>query len=138
MGDFTHTKLLQAGWQNINKINLKYCRVCEERISRNRVTFSCQDHADKIAQTFGVLCSDDNPDLHPFICHGCYGVTTRSKKAMEDRQYHHSKVFSWTRHSPDGCALCEHFQKVSTGGRPKKKSELKRRMRWYRQVLCIT
>ena len=102
----------------------KYCRVCGERISRNRVAFSCQDHADKIAQTFGVLCSDDNPDLHPpFICHGCYSVTTRSKKATEKgRQYNHSiKVFSWTSHSPDGCAVCEHFQKVSTGGRPKKK-----------------
>lgn len=42
----------------------KFCRVCGERISRNRVSFSCQQLADNIAQTFGVFCGDDCPDVH--------------------------------------------------------------------------
>ena len=101
----------------------KFCRVCGERISRNRVSFSCQQLADNIAQTFGVFCRDDCPDVHPpFICHGCFSVTLRSKAAAEEgKQYHHIvKPFSWTGHSPDQCTICDHFEKVSTGGRPKK------------------
>ena len=101
----------------------RFCRVCGQKISKNRVSFSCQQHADNIAKTFGVLCSDDNPDLHPpFICHGCYSIMSRSKKAMkEGKQYHHGvEVFSWSSHSPDQCSVCDHFEKVSTGGRPKK------------------
>ena len=100
----------------------KFCRVCGERISRNRVSLSCQQLADNIAQTFGVFCRDDCPDVHPFICHGCFSVTLRSKAAAEEgKQYHHIvKTFSWTSHSPDQCTICDHFEKVSTGGQPKK------------------
>ena len=96
-----------------------FCRVYGERIFRNRVSFSCQQHADNIAQTFGLFYRDDNPVVHPpFICHGCFSVTTRSKKAAEDgKQYHHSvKTFSRTSHSSDECTVCEYFEKVSTGG----------------------
>ena len=102
----------------------KFCRVCGERISRNRVSFSCRQQADNKAQTFGVFCRDDCPDVHlPFICHGCFSVTQRSKAAAEeDKQYHHTvETFSWISHTPDECTICEHFEKVSTGGRPKKK-----------------
>ena len=99
--------------------------MCGERISKHRTSFSCQEHADNIAQTFGILCSGDNPDIHPpFICHGCFSVTKRSKKAAAvSKPYHHSaEVFSWSSHSPDECAICDHFEKISTGGRPKKRS----------------
>ena len=105
---------------------IKFCRVCGKRISRNRVSFSCRQHADNIAQTFGVFCRDDCPDIHPpFICHGRFSVTLRSKAAAEeDKQYHHSvETFSWISHTPDECTICEHFEKVSTGRQPKKKHQ---------------
>ena len=124
MGDFTHTLIIANRMAEYHQKELKkFCRVCGERISRNRVSFSCQQHADNIAQTFELFCRDDNPDVHPpVICHGCFSIMTRSKKAAEEgKQYHHSvKTFSWTSHSPDECTVCEHFEKVISGGRPKK------------------
>ena len=124
MGDFTHTLIIANRMAEYHQKELKkFCWVCGERISRNRVSFSCQQHADNIAQTFELFCRDDNPDVHPpVICHGCFSIMTRSKKAAEEgKQYHHSvKTFSWTSHSPDECTVCEHFEKVSSGGQPKK------------------
>ena len=43
--------------------------------------------------------------------------------SQSGKQYHNSfEVFSWSNHSPDECAICKHFEKISTGGRPKKRS----------------
>lgn len=101
----------------------KFCRVCGKRLSRNRVNFNCQQHADILASTFGFLISDDNPEIHPkLLCHGCYSVLRRSKKAAETRsQYQPSiNLFKWTAHSLSQCEMCQHFQQVSCGGRPKK------------------
>jgi ribosomal protein L32 len=124
MGGFTNTKIIANRMAAYHQKELKkFCRECGERISRNRVSFSCQQHADNIAHTFGVFCRDDCPDLHPpYICHGCFSVTLRSKAAVEKgNQYHHSvKTFSWISHSPDEFTICEHFEKISTGGRPRK------------------
>jgi ribosomal protein L32 len=73
MGGFTHIKIIanrMAAYHQ--KAFKKFCRVCGERISKNRVSFSCQKHADNIAQTFGVFCRDDSPDVYPpCVCHGC-------------------------------------------------------------------
>ena len=102
---------------------LKFCRVCGKRLSRNRVSFRCQNHADKLATTFGLQISDDSTAVHPpLMCHPCYSVLQRSKKAADSgRQFHHSvDLFDWTPHSPSQCVVCEHFERVSSGGRPKK------------------
>ena len=101
----------------------KFCRVCAKRLSRNRVSFRCEQYADMLATTFGVKISDDSPAIHPLLmCHPCYSVLQRSKKAAwSGRQFHHSvDVFKWTAHSPSLCVVCEHFKKVSSGGRPSK------------------
>ena len=107
----------------------KLCRVCGKRLSRNRVNFSCELLKDPLATTFGVMICDDSPDIHPnLMCHPCYSVIGRAKKAAESgRQFHHNvSLFNWTAHSPSQCEVCEHFKRVSAGGRPKKMVSLGR------------
>ena len=102
---------------------LKFCRVCGMRLSRSRVSFRCENYTNNLATTFGVQISDDRPAVHPpLMCHPCYSVLQRSKKAADSgRQFHHSvDLFDWTAHSPSQCVICEHFERVSSGGRPKK------------------
>ena len=96
--------------------------MCGERFSRNRVCFSYGNHTDNISQTFGVLCGDDSPDIHPpLICHGCFSVWTRSKKVVEvGKQYHHSVEAELVTAQMNVLFMHEHFQMVSTGGQPKK------------------
>ena len=102
----------------------KFCRVCGKLVSRNRVIFSCEQHKDIISKAFGVLVCEDKPEIHPTsLCHSCYNVLMRWKKATESgRQYQPSvEVFSWKAHSQDQCTICQHFNSTSIGGRPKKK-----------------
>ena len=101
----------------------RFCRVCVKRLSRSRVSFRCEQYEDILATTFDVKISDDSSAIHPHLmCHPCYSVLQRSKKAAQSgRQFHHSvDVFKWTAHSPSLCVVCEHFEKVSSGGRPSK------------------
>ena len=52
----------------------------------------------------------------------------RLKKTVESgKQYNPSvELFTWRPHSPDQCAICEHFERASTGGRPKRKRNVGR------------
>ena len=83
------------------------------------VSFSCEKYADLLATTFGVHICEDSPAIHPpVMCHPCYSVLQRSKKAAQSgRQFYHCvDLFNFS----SQCVVCEHFERVSSGGRPKK------------------
>ena len=101
----------------------KHCRVCAKPLSRFKVSYRCADWSAALEKAFGLAVNTDNPDVHPSsFCHGCYNVLTRSRKAEEENRVYTPtvKLFSWRAHTEDGCTPCDHFKKVSCGGRPRK------------------
>ena len=99
----------------------KHCRVCAKPLGKFKVSYRCVDWSGALEKAFGLADTKDDPDVHPsFFCHGCYNVLARSRKAGEEnRVYTHTvKLFAWSAHTESGCTPCEHFKKVSSGGRP--------------------
>lgn len=62
----------------------KHCRICAKPLVRFKASYNCVDRRGELGETFGVVVSEDNPDVHPTsFCHGCYNVLVRSRKARE-------------------------------------------------------
>ena len=100
----------------------KHCRVCAKALARFKVSYNCADRSDELEKTFGVVVSRDSPDVHPVsFCHGCYNVLVRSRKAREANRLYTPSVepFAWSPHT-GSCTVCDHFQSVASGGRPRK------------------
>ena len=101
----------------------KHCRICGKALARFKVRYSCDHRRDELEGTFGVPVSGDSADVHPVsFCHSCYNVLARARKAKGDNRVYTPSVelFSWSPHVAN-CAVCDHFQKAASGGRPRKK-----------------
>ena len=101
----------------------KHCRICAKPLDRFKVSYRCADRSEALGRTFGVATENDNPDVQPpSFCHGCYNVLMRSQKAREENRVYTPTVqlFTWSAHRENGCSVCEHFKRASSGGRPRK------------------
>ena len=69
---------------------------------------------------FGIDTTLDSPDAHPqHFCHSCKNVLYRASKAG---YVHRTEVFQgWNDHTNEGsCYVCQHYETLKKGGRPKK------------------
>ena len=101
----------------------KHCRVCAKLLARFKVSYRCADRRDDLEKTFGVVFSNDSPDVQPTsFCHSCYNVLVRARKAREANRLYTPCVqpFNWSAHTNLSCDVCDHFEKAAAGGRPKK------------------
>ena len=99
MGDFTHTKISANRMAMYHQKELnEFCRVCGERISRNRVSFGCQQQANNIAQTSGVFCSVEMTVLMSILpIFAMDALASHSDQRQQQRRVNNTTMLS--RHS---------------------------------------
>ena len=97
----------------------RLCRVCGRmlRTKTMKTVYCCNDFVDDLRTVFKLAGSDDKL-IHPqHFCHACKVVVDKSKAS-----YHHrTTVFEgWSTHTDNNCTVCQHYQALQRGGRPKK------------------
>ena len=126
------TKMLITKWIMIfrmadyhKEILANHCRVCAKLLAKFKMSYRCADKAVELEKVFSIVVSSDTPPLvHPLcFCHSCYNVLAQAKKAMAQKRPYNPAIqqFTWSAHSDLDCAVCDHFQNVSSGGRPRKR-----------------
>ena len=106
----------------------KLCRVCGNLLgkakARNISTYLCSDFKQHLVETFDIHTDSDSPDSHPQrFCRACYDVIKGKEKAVVGVAVYKPQVQvfnQWCHHHDHYCAVCDHFGKLSIGGRPKK------------------
>ena len=97
------------------------CRVCGRSIVTKavKVKYPCSEHNEKLYNTFGIDTTLDSPDMHPqHFCHSCKNILYRASKAG---YVHRTEVFQgWNDHTTED--VCQHYDDVRKGGRPKRVS----------------
>ena len=85
---------------------------------------------------FGVDTTEDSPTAHPQVfCHACKIVLG---KAQSEEYKHKTVVFEgWSEHDDDSCSVCQHFESLQKGGRPKKAQHMTGRPRNDSPRYCI-
>lgn len=98
----------------------KLCRVCGKSIvtKSGKSKHPCRDYLDELHRVFGVSAHSDDPTTHPmYFCHSCKLVLHKSTKMYQ----HRTVIFEgWCGHEEDSCTVCEHYNKIQRGGRPRK------------------
>ena len=101
----------------------KLCRVCGNNLEKSKPSYECSAFKQHLLEIFGICVGTDNPSSHPALfCRACYDVVRGKQKADT-----YSKVYKpqkkavdlWCLHESP-CAVCEHYTKLSKGGRPRK------------------
>lgn len=104
-----------------SKVLKKLCRVCGRLLVTKAMKskYLCGDFTDQLLTVFGVSATD--PDIHPVeFCHACRVVLQKSASDREGYR-HRTNIFTgWCTHAEDSCGVCEHYQQLLRGGRPKK------------------
>ena len=104
----------------------KICRVCGEYMKVKDRRYECASpvHQKHLKYTFDISVENDVTSHHPkFYCRGCNDVTCTKKVAIKSNKIftNMKKVFSaWGPHTEVACSVCDHFDLLSKGGRPKK------------------
>ena len=97
----------------------RHCRFCANVISEGKYSFPCNKNTVLLAK-MGIKVDDDTKDVHPpIVCLSC-----RTKAAQfSDKVNSALKVFKWTAHTGQSCAVCLLFRTQKKGGRPRKKQK---------------
>ena len=101
----------------------KLCRVCGRHVVTKsvKVKHLCADCVDKLETVFRISTSSDDANTHPwFFCHSCKIVLLKASSTAKSYQ-HRTIVFGeWCSHNEGSCSVCQHYQMLQQGGRPKK------------------
>ena len=101
----------------------RLCRVCgKSTITKSLKTkHVCSEYNESLRSVFGVDTTEDSPTAHPReFCHACQIVL---RKAQSEGYKHRTVVFEgWSEHN-DSCSVCQHFELLQKGGRPKKAAQ---------------
>ena len=99
----------------------KLCRVCgKSLVSRTvKAKHLCLAYGESLRSVFAVDITHDSSTAHPqYFCNACKIVLHKTKS----KDYEHRTVVfnEWCEHRDDSCTLCQHFESIRRGGRPKK------------------
>ena len=99
----------------------RLCRVCgKSTITKSMKTkHLCSEYDESLISVFGIDITHDSHTAHPQqFCHACKLVL---HKAQSEGYKHRTVVFEeWSEHSDTSCSVCQHFESIQKGGRPKK------------------
>lgn len=116
----------------------RLCRVCgKSTITKSLKTkHLCSEYGESLRSVFGVDITEDSPTAHPQVfCHACKIVL---RKAQSEGYKHRTVVFEgWSEHDDDSCSVCQHFESVQKGGRPKRAQHTTGRPRNDSPRYCI-
>lgn len=105
----------------------RMCRVCGDFLNKSTHStkpYECAAYKQQLKDTFDINIDSDHKEKHPScFCRGCYDVIrTRNEASQNQKIYKETKkIFSkWDVHMEVACSVCDHFSKLSKGGRPKK------------------
>ncbi len=96
------------------------CRVCGRLLFTKSVKtkYLCKEFLEQLHTVFGISAESDDTTIHPIhFCHACKVVIHKFSSSYQ----HRTAVFEdWCSHLDDSCAVCQHFNLILRGGRPKK------------------
>ena len=98
----------------------RLCRICGKSvITKAKTKHLCTKHDSSLKSVFSVDITQDSPTIHPqYFCHFCKTVL---KKAESLEYEHKTSVFvGWCEHREGSCSVCQQFELIKKGGRPKK------------------
>ena len=99
----------------------KLCRVCGRSLVTKTVKakYPCSDYEESLKTVFGIDTTQDSPDIHPeYFCHACKNVLHRAKT---EGYQHRTELFTeWCEHRDGSCNVCQYYDSLRRGGRPRK------------------
>ena len=116
----------------------KLCRVCGKSLVTKtaKTKHLCSAHGESLNSVFAVDITHDSSTVHPrYFCNACKLVLHKTRLT----EYKNRTVLfaGWCEHTDDGCSLCQHFEAVRKGGRPKKSPHTTGRPRSDGTRYCI-
>ena len=99
----------------------KLCRVCGRSLATKAIKakYPCSKYEESLKMVFGIDTTQDSPDIHPeYFCHACKNVVHRTR--TEGCQHRTELFTEWCEHRDGSCNVCQHYDSLRKGGRPRK------------------
>jgi hypothetical protein len=106
-----------------------HCRVCLQKLGRVHYACSNEQCSSLFKSCLAIDTALDKSSVHPpCICNNCYA----KMKKIQGGSGLPLVVFPFTEHS-ENCVLCNHFDTLQKGGRPKKNRQITQSTREHLQ-----